>query len=392
MNIQLDKICYDLLAIPLEDGILDLSWSVDTDSLMEILKDNYSIDKILNFQDKIDFSIQIDSVNTFDSINLKEFKFSSIEKSYRGNIVFSTIIPFNNNKFEETNYFFRVKLTNDSINYNTFSGDVENISSIQFEDEWSDALSFTIPKNYTKDLVEAMYRTVADFNAYNKEAKSANFYYLFQALATSLNEEFTYIQNVKNSKLINKSLPDDLMNTFGVLFKFTDAYGLTMEEYRRIIRNLILGYQNGGAWNYIKNVIKYCIGYTPKLVTFDNFYPWILRKSSIEDPIWSERNYYNPQTNYYLYKSEFNQQKNKNQIMFLNKGENTFSFIVRSDNFFNRDINNEKIKTILNLLKSSYTKYIIDIDKKIEPTDFTNYLYIDDNTFLLANDEFYIAY
>ena len=38
MNIQLDKICYDLLAIPLEDGILDLSWSIDTDSLIEILK------------------------------------------------------------------------------------------------------------------------------------------------------------------------------------------------------------------------------------------------------------------------------------------------------------------------------------------------------------------
>lgn len=391
MNIELDKICYDLLATPLEDGILDLSWSVDTDSLMEILKNN-SIDKILNFHDKIDFDIQIDSVDTFDSINLKEFKFSSIDKSYRGNIVFSTIIQFNKDKFEETNYFFRIKLSNDSVKYNVFSDNSETITTIQFEDTWSNPLHFSIPKNYTKDLVESMYRIVADFNAYNKEAKSANFYYLFQAVATSLNDEFNYIQDVKNSKLINKALPDDIVNTFGSLFKFSDTYGLTMEEYKRIIKSLIIGYQNGGAWNYIKEVLKYLIGYTPKLVTFDNFYPWILRKNGLEDPIWSERNYYNPQTNYYLYKNNFDKQKNKNLIMLLNKNENTFSFIVKSDNFFNRDIDTNKIKNILNLLKSAYTKYILNIEEKIEETNFTDYILVNDDTFLLANEDYHISY
>ena len=70
-----NSICYDLLAIPLEDGILDISWAVDTDTLKSVLE-NQNIQKILNFQENVDFIIQIDNVDSFDSINLKEYKFS----------------------------------------------------------------------------------------------------------------------------------------------------------------------------------------------------------------------------------------------------------------------------------------------------------------------------
>ena len=44
---------------------------------------------------------------------------------------------------------------------------------------------------------------------------------------------------------------------------------INSEEYRRIIRELIKGFQNGGAWNYISSVLKYLIGYSPKLVNFN---------------------------------------------------------------------------------------------------------------------------
>jgi hypothetical protein len=391
MEFNFNSICNDLLVIPLEDGLIDISWAIDTEKLKEeFIKQ--SITKILNFQDNVDFNIEIDSVNTFDSINLQQFKFSEIEKTYRGNIVFSAIVPFNKNKFEETNYFLRIKIDESSIVYNIIK-DEESQESITINDSWSNTLEFTIPKNYTKDLVESMYKMVADFNAYNKEAKSANMYYIFQAIATQLNQEFTYIEQEKNKKFINKALPDSLVTVFGELFKFNNAYGISMEEYRRIIKNLILGYQNGGAWNYISETLKYLIGYKPELFTLQNFYPWILRhenkeytehpetQTPIPDPDWNVRNYYNPLTNFYLYYENDekvgaiynidnqyleNRNINKNLIMMTDENTRKFTFIVKSTNFFNRYIDSDKISTILDLLKSVYTKYSLNLESYIE--------------------------
>lgn len=400
------SLCNDLLMVQLDNGIIDLSWAIDTDTLKTILESN-DIEKILNFNSQIDFDIQIDNVDTFDSINLKTYKFSEIEQTYRGNIVYSAIIDFNKNKFEETSYYFRVKINNSSKDYNIFIQGQEGLSDISFEDKWTNAYEFTIRKNYTKDLIETMYNMVADFNAYNKEAKSANMYYIFQAFADTLNIEFDYIQDIHQNKMINKALPDELKETFGVLFKFTNVYGLSMEEYRRIIKNLIIAYQHGGAWDYMKNVLKYIIGYTPELYTLKNFYPWILRKATIvgydgDQPIYdwnrpdpenySDRTYYNADSNYYLFTENFDKLKNKDLVMLLNQYETLLTFIVKSDNFYNLHIDNDKIKEILNLLKSAYTKYSLNIKQYIEPSSFDNILLVDDDTYLLASDTLMLQY
>ena len=400
------SLCNDLLAIQLDDGIIDLSWAIDTDTIKTILE-NDDIEKILNFNSQIDFDIQIDNVETFDSINLKTYKFSEIEQTYRGNIVYSAVIDFNKNKFDETSYYFRVKINNSLKDYNIFIDGQEALNDISFEDKWTNAYKFTIRKNYTKDLIETMYNMVADFNAYNKEAKSANMYYIFQAFADTLNIEFDYIQDTHQNKMINKVLPDELKETFGILFKFTNVYGLSMEEYRRIIKNLIIAYQHGGAWDYMKNVLKYIIGYTPELYTLKNFYPWILRKATIvgydgDQPIYdwnrpdpenySDRTYYNADSNYYLFTENFDKLKNKDLVMLLNQYETLLTFIVKSDNFYNLHIDNNKIKEILNLLKSAYTKYSLNIKQYIEPSPFDNILLVEDDTYLLASDTFMLEY
>lgn len=410
MNVTLDSICNDLLAIQLDNGLLDISWSVDTDSLKTKLQNQY-IQKVLNLREQLDFEIQIDSVDTFDSINLKSYTFSTIEQVYRGNIVYSAVIPFNKDKFEETNYYLRVKIKNQELSCIVMLEGEQDIRSIYLEDDWSGSHQFTIRKNYTKDLVETMYSLVADFNSYNKEVKSANFYYLFQAITTALNTEYNYIQDEKNRLFINKSLPDLLVETFGVLFKFSDATNISMEEYRRILKNLIIAYQHGGSWNYIKEVLKYLFGCTPELITFKNFYPWILRKAEIVSyntdgtPIYnwnrpdpedfSDRNYYNPDSNYYLFETNFlnkYQTKNKNSIMMLKSSEKNFTFIVKSDNFFNVNLDTDKIKNVLNLLKSVYTKYNINIADYTIPTATENYILVDDDVVLLANEDYYIKY
>ena len=391
MIINLDKICYDLLVIPIENGRLDISWSLNTDIIRDELIKN-DIHKIFDFHDKVDFVIQIDNKNTFDTINFKQFYFSNIEQKYIGNIVFSAIIDFNKNQFEETEYYIRIKLLDEDNSFlvKTSTSD-STYEQIQFNNNWSDTLKFVIPKDFTKDLTESMYTMVADFNAYNKEVKSANFYYLFQAFTDTLNKQNNFVVQLKNSNFINKSIPDFLYDTFGVLYKFTNIQGLNMEEYRRIIKNLIIGYEHGGAWNYIKQVLKYLVGYTPELLTFKKFYPWILRKKSLNDPSsFKDRNYYNPSSNYYLFKSDFSNAKNRNKIMLVNDNFRKFTFIVKSDNFFNRQIDESKIKDILNILKPAYTKYLLNLN--VDSFVDMKALLVDNENVLLADDNEYLMY
>ena len=75
MQINTTSICSDLLAIQLEDGVLDLSWTLDTDTLRDKLRLN-NISKILNFQQNIDFVIEIDN-------NVDEIYFYTGNKGYK---------------------------------------------------------------------------------------------------------------------------------------------------------------------------------------------------------------------------------------------------------------------------------------------------------------------
>lgn len=410
-----NALCYDLKVIPLKDGMIDISWSLDTNNLKELLEIE-DINKILNLHENIDFQLEIDSKDTFDTINLKQFNFSSIDETnkYIGNIVFSCIIDFNKNQFEETTYYLRIKISSDPKNCQVLKGSTLFNETIQIDDIWSNTLQFNIPKNYTKDIIDIMYATVADFNAYNKEVGSANFYYIFQAFADTLNKEFGFVIDTKNANFLNKSLPNFLNKTFGTLFKFTDVENISMEEYRRILQNLSVAYQNGGAWNYIKEVLKYFVGYTPDLITFKNFYPWILRTRKqllgsdyvvnnieLEDPInyaqkdpteFSDRNYYNPESGYYTFKTNYEQPNDNNKILLLRQNFKTFTFVVKTDNFFNRNIDTNKIKSILNILKSVYTKYILNIEEQMEVADVLDALLVETNVALFASDDEYISF
>ena len=388
MNINFGQICNDLLVIPIYDGALDISWGLDTDKLVQIFIEN-GINKIYDFHEKINFIIQIDNVNTFDSVNLREYKFNELQQNYIGNIIFSGIFPFHKNQPQPTHYYLRIKVDETET---TFLTNESNYEFITIQNDWSDTLSFTIPTNYTKNIVEYMYSLVADFNAYNKDVKSANFYYLFQAFAYSLNTEYTYVVNTKNSNFINKSLPDSLYDVFGLLFKFTNIDNLSMEEYRRILKNLILGYQHGGSWSYIKNTLKYLIGYTPELLNFYRFYPWILRKQSIQDPEkFSDKNYYNPETNFYLFKSDYSFTKNQNQVMLIGSNFKKFTFIVKTDNFFNRPIDESKVRDILDILKPAYTRYILNLN--LENIIDLRGIKADDNHLIWTKeDEEYLMY
>lgn len=362
MNISITQACKNLLVNSIENGKLDISWELDTDALKSICTNN-GITKFFTFNEIIDFDIEIDTANTFDTLNLQTYTFRNIEQVYNGNIVYSCVIPFNKEQTSgSTTYYLRIKISDITSAYITEFENEINTLQINFHDTWSDTLTIEINKDYTKDLIDLMYTLVADFNSYNKEIKSANFYYIMQTFAVPLMKSFRCLTNEKNNICLRNANPDSLNDSFGNLAKFNLPLTLSLEEYRRVLQNLLLAYQNGGSESYISNVIKYFIGYTPQFSSFTDFYSWILRNNSDnEDP--TNPGYFNPNSNYYLYSSTYAGVKQKNSILLLSSNFKKFIFLVSSDNYFNLTIDTTSITTILNKLKPIYTKYY---------TNFTN--------------------
>ena len=65
--------------------------------------------------------------------------------------------------------------------------------------------------------------------------------------------------------------------------------------------------------------------------------------------------------------------------------ERLFTFIVKTENFFNVSVDSNKMKQILNLLKSAYTKYSLNIEKYMEPSANEQYILADDTNVIFVN-------
>ena len=78
--------------------------------------------------------------------------------------------------------------------------------------------------------------------------------------------------------------------------------------------------------------------------------------------------------------------------MLFNENAKNNIFIVKTNNFFNRKIDINKIKLTLNLLKSVYTKYNLNINDYIESVELTNDILINDNEYLLVSTDYVLKY
>ena len=76
--------------------------------------------------------------------------------------------------------------------------------------------------------------------------------------------------------------------------------------------------------------------------------------------------------------------------MLVNDNFRKFTFIVKSDNFFNRQIDESKIKDVLNILKPAYTKYLLNLN--VDSFVDMKALLVDNENVLLADDNEYLMY
>lgn len=360
-------LCNKLLCCRIDKNNYSLSWELDTDLLKTYLIDNYNIDKIYDFQEKINYTIEIDNVETFDSINKRTYRFTDLSHNI-GKIVQSCIISFIP-QLEETNFYIRVKIINGDYLCNVKLNKEQQQILINIENDFSDVLNINIDKSYTLDIIKAMYNGIPDSYAYSKGAYDANFYYILQCFAIQDNNLFNNLNLVKNIFFIYKSNPKSIDENFGGMLDYHRPTEIIEEEYRRIIIELIKSLQIAGTEDSILNVIKYLIGESAQIIYFNNIYPWILRSKFYQDknPDPNNPSYLNKASNYYLYSKDLREQANrKNKILLLNKNFQLFNFEIINDNFFNNNINNDTIKQIVNKLKPIYTKYFLNIESMEE--------------------------
>lgn len=392
MIINLEKVCKELMYSDFEDKTI-LSFELDTQKIKNELK-KINIQRIYNLKDNINFIIQVDNVSTFNSINLKEYEFNNLE-NYKGNLVYSCVLKICERQLDnESTFYYRVKIKQISQQYNILKDDVQGYYNFEFENNWSDFCEIKIKKNYTLDILLSMYNFIADYNAYNKEVKSANFYNFLLPHAKEFNKSFEEIIKTKEMNLLDKCNTNELDNVFGNNYGFNIPFNINTEEYRRMLINLRKAYLNAGTYNSINSVIKYFFGEDAEFKDYRNIYPWILRnkKRKLKDP--NNPSYTNYKSNYYLYDKERKFDIQKNKIMLLKKDFKKFNFEIKFDNFFNINFIKSDIEKVINMLKPVYTKYILYI-KEIEdfnPPPYVSPLLVQDQVILKGSDDSYIKY
>ena len=366
-------LCKNILICPINETKHSISWELDINQIKAYLKEQYNIEKIYNFQEQLDYYIEIDNVSTFDSINKKVYTFKNTNYEI-GKIVQSCIIEFIP-QLEKTSFYIRIKIIDNNYNFNVkINNEITNIN-VNINNDYSEIYNINIDKNYTLDIIKSMYNGIPDSNAYSKGSYDANFYYILQCFAIQDNNLFNTLNIIKNGFFVNRCKPDDLSDNFGGILGYYKPNNITNEEYRRIIIELYKSLQNIGTTYSILNPIKYLVGDNCEIINFKNIYPWILRSKNyqqnydnpnlITDPI--DSNYTNKSSNYYLYNEEkIEVATRKNKIMLLDKNFKLFCYEIISDNFFNNEIDDDAIYSIINKLKPLYMKYFLNINKQEE--------------------------
>ena len=393
MIITLEQaLCNKLDFVDFEDKTI-LSFELDKQKIKQVLK-TQGVQKVYNFDDAINFDIEIDSTSDFNpnSANLRYFNFKDLQH-YNGHRVYSCILDIcPKQEDEELTFFYRVKIKQEEQSYEIKRNNIQTVENFEFDTLWSEPCAVTIKQNYTLNILKTMYDFIADRNSYNKEVYSADFYTFLLPHAKELNDVYSEILKTKEMFILQKCDTNKLNEVFGYNYGFNIPFNMNTEEYRRMLMELRQSYLNAGTFTSIANVLHYFIGEEVNYLDYRNLFPWILRNREIEA---ENPSYWNYKSNYYLYKEDRpDNEKTRNEIMLLSDNFVKFNFIIKSDNFYNYDIDNDSIITIINKLKPAYTKCNFTFEKQEEfnPPQFVNPLLADSNNVFLINDDTYMQF
>ncbi len=387
ININLVNACKNILVLPLESkeslinnnkSILSVSFELDTDEIKQILQ-NQGVEKIYDLFEKTSYIIYMDSTPNFNSVNLITIDTDNLEaqNKYIGKKVQSFIIEFNKRQFEETTYYIKIDISEKEIDCIAKIDGEDSEEKVKYTNLINDNpyySSFKIGKDYTKSIIDTMYMIVADNNSYTKGRKSANLYYFLQPFAKEADSLYNDLLGVKDDMFLSVADPNNLSRIFGKNLGFEIPASMNQEEYRRFLIQLYLSYLNGGSEMAINNCLQYLLGEKAEFIDFNNFYPWVLRSREESERVPEPANpsYINPESNYYITTkkytdSQISEFQPKNKAMLLGRKFRNFYFTIKSDNFFNNEIDLNSVYKLVKLLKPAWLKFGLDIEEKQTP-------------------------
>jgi len=230
-----------------------------------------------------DCDVQVDVVNTFDSVNLKTYnKYSPEVVNYQDGYLFKSYVFEEKSTVEDVTYYCRVR-----------------VNSPTYISDWSEISSFDLSKIKWNHDTYLVLGVAADKNTYTKEGVT-NVSKVFEAYMRMLEdwkkEKDLINSNVKLSQISDESLYDDL----GVLMSYVRDSQRPIYEYRGELLDLWQSYLNTGTEFALNNFIFSLFGTYPVYESLDDRYGWIVHDSQVVNPL-SYTNYsIDPYQHYFL--------------------------------------------------------------------------------------------
>jgi hypothetical protein len=206
----------------------------------------------------IDFDLQIDTVTTFDSLNLQQFDSLSVLNYQNGNVRKGAAIQvaLRQDGTEQT-WYWRVR-TKQGINFS----------------DWSAPAQFTILEKFEVESAENILNNLPDYHVYGKSdlkravsARSSKLYKFSNMYGKEIDQ--TKLENILTitNNYVSLCRDEQLFDNFGIFFDYTKPQIQTSVEYRNTLRNLVLGSLTGGTFTAIRRIVKSFTGVTPILGT-----------------------------------------------------------------------------------------------------------------------------
>lgn len=204
----------------------------------------------------LDFDLQIDTINTFDSSNLQTFTSTTAISYQNGNVRKGFAINVASRlDFSEQTWYARVR---------TRSGVLTS--------EWSDTLTWTILQKWEQGKSERIIENLPDFHVYNKQdllrpttSRNTNLYVVAQTYGQEFDKVELENALISTDNYISSCRDESLYNNFGVSFKYQKPTNQQFVEYRMCLLNLLLASMDGSTANAVKKVVKSFTGVDPDL-------------------------------------------------------------------------------------------------------------------------------
>lgn len=215
-----------------------------------------------------DYELQIDSIASFDSINLKTYFQNDVLEFQNGDVVKGYEIELSKRQLDkELNYYCRVRINGGG-----------------FKSAWTSPVEFSINQNYSKTLADKYFEELADDNIYPKSVKSTNAYYLLRSFGKEEDLQWYELDKLRRNILLRESQDSTIYDYFGYLVGYKRPLNTTAVEYKERVIQLWDKFINYPATVYgLEEIIKMWTVETPLIYPLVDQQDWVLGESYLYD-------------------------------------------------------------------------------------------------------------